>query len=160
MKIMERISAGSPAPDFSLSDQAGISRSLSDFLGQWVIVYFYPKDNTPGCTREACSIRNQFPQFVNRSVAVLGISPDSIQSHKKFAEKYMLPFPLLSDPGARIARQFGAWGKKRAGGRGVEGMLRVSFLIDPKGRIAKRYDDVSPDAHGEELLSDLLVFQS
>jgi len=157
---MKNISIGTPAPDFSLPDYAGETRSLSDYRGQWVLLYFYPKDNTPGCVKEACGIRDQFPHFVNRSVAVLGVSPDSAQSHKKFSEKYKLPFTLLADTEKKVVREYGVWGKKKMMGREVEGVIRTSFLIDPKGRVARIYDQVKPEGHAQEVLADLEALES
>ncbi len=145
---------GSPAPTFTLPDQNGVERSLASYLGQWVLIYFYPKDDTPGCTKEACAIRDAFPDFNTSSMTVLGISPDSVKSHKKFEEKYQLPFTLLADEGAVVARQYGVWGPKKFMGREYEGINRVSFLVSPDGAIAKVYETVKPEAHAAEVLAD------
>lgn len=147
--------AGSIAPDFTLPDQDGIERSLSAYRGQTVLLYFYPKDDTPGCTKEACAIRDSFPAFDSSKAAVLGISPDSVKSHKKFAEKYGLPFTLLADEGHRVADEYGVWGKKKFMGREYEGVLRTSFLIGPDGKILKVYESVKPEQHAAEVLADL-----
>lgn len=149
------INKGSPAPDFTLPDQNGGLRSLSDFEGGWVLLYFYPKDDTPGCTKEACAIRDAFPDFGKLDVTVLGVSVDSVVSHKKFAEKYKLPFTLLADEGKKVVKLYGVWGKKKMMGREYEGTIRTSFLIDPIGVIAKVYENVKPETHAEEVLADL-----
>ncbi|MCS7318280.1 MAG: peroxiredoxin, partial [Candidatus Dojkabacteria bacterium] len=121
------------APDFSLKDQEGKIHRLSDYRGKWVLIYFYPKDFTPGCTLEACNIRNNFSEFTKLGIVVIGISSDSIDSHKKFAQKYNLPFILLSDEGREIARKYGAIKQKKIMGLNIEGTSRISFLIDPEG---------------------------
>lgn len=147
--------AGTNAPDFTLPDQDGVSRTLSSYQGQRVLLYFYPKDDTPGCTKEACAIRDAFPQFDSTRAVVLGISPDSVKSHKKFAEKYELPFTLLADEGHAVADEYGVWGKKKFMGREYEGVLRTSFLIREDGTIAKVYENVKPEQHAAEVLADL-----
>ncbi len=146
---------GTPAPEFMLPDQEGKERSLADFRGRWVLLYFYPKDDTPGCTKEACGIRDAFPHFSGEKAAVLGISPDSVKSHAKFAEKYELPFMLLADEEKEAVAAYGVWGKKKFMGREYEGVLRTSFLIDPEGNIAKVYENVKPEKHAAEVLADL-----
>lgn len=151
MKIKE----GDKAPDFSLLDQKGKTHKLSDYRGKWVLLYFYPKDNTSGCTKEACEIRDNISEFGKMNTAVLGISADSVKSHEKFAQKYKLPFPLLSDEGKNVVKLYGAWGKKKFMGREYDGIYRISFLIDPKGKIAKLYGNVKPDTHATEVLGDL-----
>lgn len=150
-----KISIGNPAPDFTLFDQEGRERNLSDYLGKWILVYFYPKDDTPGCTKQACGIRDNFPEFKKLGVEVLGISIDSEKSHKKFAEKYDLPFTLLADPEKKVVALYNVFGKKKFMGREYMGTLRTSFLIDPKGNIAKVYEQVKPEKHAEEVLADL-----
>jgi peroxiredoxin Q/BCP len=149
------IKQGSPAPDFTLPDQNGAVHSLSDFKGKWVLLYFYPKDDTPGCTKEACMIRDSFPDFGKLNITVLGISTDSVASHKKFAEKYELPFTLLADEEKEVVKLYGVWGKKKMMGHEYEGTFRTSFLIDPKGVVAKVYEDVKPEKHAEEVLGDM-----
>ena len=145
------------APDFTLPDQDGVEHSLSEYRGQWVLLYFYPKDDTPGCTKEACSIRDAFPRFENLNIKVLGVSVDSPESHKKFAEKYSLPFMLLSDIHKKVVTHYGVWAEKTFSfmGREHEGVIRSSFLIDPTGTIEKIYTDVKPEKHAEEVLRDL-----
>ena len=145
----------SPAPLFRLPDQNGKEHALVDYKGKWILLYFYPKDDTPGCTKEACTIRDSFPDFKKLKIAVLGVSVDSVQSHKKFEKKYKLPFVLLSDKVKDVVKKYGVWGKKKFMGRVYEGTLRTSFLIDPRGKIAKIYEDVNPVAHAAEVLADL-----
>ncbi|MDB4992535.1 MAG: alkyl hydroperoxide reductase/Thiol specific antioxidant/Mal allergen [Parcubacteria group bacterium] len=153
MNILPEI--GTTAPQFSLPDQNGIEQSLASFLGHWVLLYFYPKDDTPGCTKEACVIRDAFPDFDAGKVKVLGISADSVKSHKKFEEKYNLPFTLLADEGAQVARTYGVFGLKKFMGREHEGINRTSFLISADGKIAKVYEKVKPEVHAAEVLADL-----
>ena len=141
--------------DFTLPDQNGIEHSLSQYLGNWVLIYFYPKDGTPGCTVEACSLRESFPDFKNLNAIILGISIDSIKSHKKFADKYKLPFTLLSDQEKKVISIYGVWQKKKFMGKEYMGTLRTSFLINPKGEIVKIYENVKPKIHAEEVLKDL-----
>lgn len=152
---MNLIEVGKKAPSFTLKDQNGKSHKLSDYKDSFVLIYFYPKDDTPGCTKEACSIRDNFPSFKKLDITVLGISADSEKSHKKFEEKYALPFTLLSDPDHSVAESFGAWGKKKFMGREYDGIFRVSFLIGKDGKVVKVYDNVKPDQHAEEVLTDL-----
>lgn len=146
---------GTQAPEFSLPDQDGTIHPISEYRGQWVLLYFYPKDDTEGCTKEACAIRDDFPAFGNLGAKVLGVSVDSVASHKKFAEKYSLPFTLLADEQKNIVNRYGVWGKKKFMGREYEGTSRVSFLIDPEGSIAKVYENVKPAEHAQEVLADL-----
>jgi len=150
-----KIKIGQIAPDYKLRDQDGLEHKLSDYKGQWVLVYFYPKDDTPGCTKEACSIRDMMPDFKKLKLKIFGISRDEEKSHKKFAEKYKLPFTLLSDPDKKVIEKYGAWGEKSMYGRKYMGIFRTSFLIDPKGKIAKIYEKVKPEIHAEEILEDL-----
>ncbi len=146
------------APDFKLKDQEGKYHKLSTYKGKWVLVYFYPKDDTPGCTKEACLIRDNFPNFQKLGIVVLGISVDSVESHKKFAQKYNLPFTLLSDDKKEVVKKYNVWGKKKFMGREYEGTLRTSFLINPQGKIVKIYENVKPEIHAEEVLTDLKIF--
>ena len=148
------LKAGKKAPDFSLLDQDGIKHKLSDYNGGWVLVYFYPKDNTTGCTKQACMIRDSFPNFKKLKITVLGISVDSVKSHKKFEEKYTLPFTLLADEEKKVVNLYGVWQKKKFMGREYMGTVRTSFLIDPNGKIKKIYEKVKPDTHAEEVLMD------
>ena len=146
---------GSPAPDFTLLDQHGVAHALSQYRGRWVLVYFYPKDDTPGCTKEACAIRDADPDLSPLGAVVLGISADTVESHRKFAEKYGLQFPLLADTEKEAVNAYGVWGKKKFMGREYDGILRTSFLIDPNGTIVKVYENVKPEVHAAEVLSDL-----
>lgn len=146
---------GMKAPAFDLPDQEGKRHDLSTYAGRWVLVYFYPKDDTPGCTKEACGIRDKFPAFGKLGVKVFGVSKDSPASHARFAEKYELPFTLLSDEGLDVVKKYGVWQKKKMAGREYMGIVRMSFLIDPKGSIAKVYSKVKPPLHAEQVLEDL-----
>jgi len=151
---MKKIKLNTKAPDFNLPDQDGKLHKLSDYKGKWILLYFYPKDNTPGCTKEACGIRDEFKNFKNLNIVVLGISADSQQSHKKFIQKYKLPFTLLSDESKKVLKKYGVWGKKKFMGKEYEGILRTSFLINPDGKIVKIYEKVKPDIHAKEVLKD------
>jgi peroxiredoxin Q/BCP len=144
-----------PAPDFELPDQDGRTVRLSDFKGRWVLVYFYPKDDTPGCTKEACSIQEKLPRFDKSELVVLGISPDSVASHKKFADKFRLSFRLLADEERKVVQRYGVWGSKTFMGKDYMGVTRSSVLVDDKGRVAKIYPKVDPEVHAEEVLKDL-----
>ena len=146
---------GTAAPDFSIPDQEGVTHALSEYRGKWVLVYFYPKDDTPGCTKEACAIRDADPDLSSLGAVVLGISADSVKSHKKFAEKYGLSFPLLADEERTAIDAYGVWGDKKFMGREYEGILRTSFLVDPEGVIRKVYENVKPEVHAAEVLEDL-----
>ena len=143
------------APDFTLLDQDGAPHTLSSYKGKWVLVYFYPKDDTPGCTKEACAIRDADPDLSSLGAVVLGISADSVKSHKKFADKYQLQFPLLSDEERIAINAYGVWGKKSFMGREYEGIMRTSFLVSPEGIIEKVYENVKPEVHANEVLADL-----
>jgi peroxiredoxin Q/BCP len=146
---------GAKAPAFSLPDQDGNVHELSDYRSKWVLLYFYPKDNTSGCTKEACAIRDEFPSFGKLDAVVLGVSKDSVESHKRFAGKHELPFTLLSDADTKMQQKYGAWRKKKMAGREYMGTYRMSYLIDPKGKIAKVYEKVKPAEHAAEVLRDL-----
>lgn len=145
--------------DFNLPDQNGKVRSLNEFKGRWVVLYFYPKDNTPGCTKEACSFRDSYHQLQNMNVQILGISKDSVASHKKFAEKFNLNFPILSDETKSTIKQYGAWGLKKFMGKEFEGTLRNSYLINPEGEIVKTYEKVNPLTHASEIITDVQKFK-
>jgi peroxiredoxin Q/BCP len=149
---MSELTVGAKAPAFALPDQAGKIISLADFAGQTVILYFYPKDDTPGCTAEACSFRDSHALLLERGLNVLGVSPDSVKSHAKFAEKFKLPFPLLADDGHRIAETYGVWVEKSMYGRKYLGVERTTFVIDGAGRIAAIHRKVKPAAHAGDLL--------
>lgn len=143
------------APDFSLFDQHNVQHTLSDYRGRWVLLYFYPKDDTPGCTKEACAFRDSFPEFEKLDMPIFGISTDSVKSHDKFVKKYELPFILLADEDKQVVQLYGAWGKKKMYGKEYEGTHRISVLIDPEGNIAKVYEKVKPVTHAEEVLQDV-----
>lgn len=145
------------APNFSLPDQDGTIHSLLDYSGQWLLVYFYPKDDTPGCTKEACSFRDGFSLFSEKGLSIIGISKDSVQSHKKFADKFQLNFPLLADESKETIKAFGAWTER--GFMGHPGILRNSYLINPQGEIVKEYRKVKPELHATEILNDLEELQ-
>ncbi|MES2668236.1 MAG: thioredoxin-dependent thiol peroxidase [Patescibacteria group bacterium] len=146
---------GTVAPDFTLLDQDGTSHALSAYRGRHVLLYFYPKDDTPGCTKQACMLRDAMPSFSKLDAAVFGISADSVKSHKKFAEKYGLPFTLLADEDKTVSNAYGVWGAKKFMGRAYEGISRTSFLIDAEGNIEKVYENVKPEKHAEQVLADL-----
>jgi len=143
------------APDFELPDQNGKNHKLSDYLGKKVLIYFYPRDFTAGCTVEACQIRDSFPKFGNINAVVLGISADSVESHKKFADKHDLPFTLLADTNKEVASAYGVYQPKKFLGKEFLGIVRTSFLIGESGKIEKIYEKVKPAAHASEVLTDL-----
>ncbi len=145
---------GTKAPTFTLVDQDGKPHSLDQYLGKQVLLYFYPKDDTPGCTTEACAIRDSFAEFEKLGMAVLGVSKDEERKHKKFSEKYKLPFTLLADTDGKVCEMYGTWQLKKFMGREYMGIARVSFLIDSKGYIKKVYETVKPAAHASEVLVD------
>ena len=146
------LNTGDRAPNFTLKDKSGNEISLSDFIGKRVVLYFYPKDNTPGCTRQACAFAGAYEEFKNRGVEVIGISRDSIASHVKFAEKYDLPFVLLSDPELEAIQAYGVWQEKKMYGKVSFGVVRTTFIIDENGIIEKIMPKVKPDTNAEEIL--------
>lgn len=152
----------SQAADFTLRDQDGKKHSLSDFKGKWVVLYFYPKDDTPGCTKEACSFRDNLSELTSKNVVVIGISADSPDSHKKFVNKYNLNFLLLSDESKEVIKQYNSWGKKSMFGKIYLGVQRNTYIINPKGEIVKSYEKVNPnnDIHTKEILADLATLQT
>lgn len=150
---------GKKAPDFKLFDQNNKAHKLSNYKGSWVVIYFYPKDDTPGCTKEACSFRDNLPKLGKLGAQVFGISVDSVSRHAKFANKYNLPFTLLADEEKQVVEKFEVWGKKQFMGREYMGTLRTTFIINPEGKIAKIYEQVKPENHGEEVLADLKLLQ-
>ena len=150
-----KLKTGDAAPDFELDDQNGKVRRLSEFRGKKILLYFYPRDNTPGCTTEACQLRDNFPKFGKINAVVLGISTDSVESHKKFAQKYQLPFTLLADINKKVVKAYGVWQTKKFMGREFMGTVRTSFLIDERGKIVKIYEKVKPPVHAQEVLQDL-----
>lgn len=151
------ISAGIPAPDFELLDDSNTPRKLSDFRGKSVVLYFYPEDDTPGCTREACNFRDNYSAYEKAGVVILGVSPDDVESHVKFKKKFELPFPLLADEGHKVCDLYQVWGPKSFLGKAYEGVLRTTFVIDGNGNIAKVFEKVRPSEHSAEVLSVLGV---
>jgi thioredoxin-dependent peroxiredoxin len=147
------VTEGEPAPDFTLEDDTGATVSLSDFRGKPVVLYFYPKDDTPGCTAQACGIRDAYGEFERAGAVVLGISPDKVAKHVKFKQKYDLPFTLLADPEHEVAERYGVWGEKRYAGRTYLGVNRTTFVIAPDGTIAKVMHKVKPDSHADDVLA-------
>ena len=146
---------GKSVPQFSLPDQNGKVHNINDYKGQWVIVYFYPKDLTPGCTAEACNFQESLPDFNSIDAIVLGVSKDSVDKHKKFADKYNLQFSLLSDENSDVCEQFGVWQKKSLYGKEYIGIVRSTFLVNPEGKIVKVYPKVNVKEHHTEILNDL-----
>ncbi|WP_315375346.1 thioredoxin-dependent thiol peroxidase [Oribacterium sinus] len=146
---------GTKAPDFTLPDQNGNMHSLSEYRGKKVILYFYPKDNTPGCTKQACGFAERFPQFTEKGAVVLGISKDSVASHKKFEEKYGLPFTLLADPELVAIQAYDVWQEKKNYGKTYMGVVRSTYLIDENGKIVKAFDKVKAADNPEQMLGEL-----
>jgi len=147
------ISSGITAPEFELLDDTNTLRKLSDFRGKNVVLYFYPKDDTPGCTKEACNFRDDYSEYENAEIVILGVSSDSVESHVKFKKKYDLPFPLLADDGHKVCDAYGVWGPKKFMGKEYEGILRTTFLIDGNGIVLKVFENVRPAEHSSEVLS-------
>ncbi|MGB9682756.1 MAG: thioredoxin-dependent thiol peroxidase [bacterium] len=147
------------AVDFSLPNKEGVKVNLKDFLGKWVILYFYPKDNTSGCTLEAIGFTNLLKDFEELNAVVLGISKDSVKSHQNFARKHSLAIELLSDEETSVIKAYGAWGKKKMYGKEYEGIIRSTFIINPEGYIAYIFEDVKPKGHAEEVLERLKKLQ-
>ena len=155
-----KVNVGELAPDFSLPDQDGTVRRLADYRGQWVLVYFYPRDATPGCTLEACAMRDSAVTFKKMKLQVLGISTDKVASHRKFADKQTLNFPILADENKEVVNLYGVWAPKKFMGREFLGTLRQSVLIAPDGRVAKVYEAVRPAQHAEEVIGDAKELQA
>jgi peroxiredoxin Q/BCP len=149
------ISAGVPAPEFTLQDDTETTRSLSDYRGQPLVLYFYPKDDTPGCTTEACNFRDDYSAYQQAGVTILGISPDTPKSHARFKAKFALPFPLLADIDHKVCEQYGVWGLKKFMGREYDGVFRTTFIIDAQGKIARVFENVKPAEHSAEVLEAL-----
>ena len=146
---------GDIAPDFTLLDSEGREHKLSDYLGRKIVLYFYPKDNTPGCTRQACAFASAYDEFKNRDIVVIGISRDSVASHKKFAEKYSLPFIILSDPDLVAIQAYGVWQEKKLYGKTSFGVVRTTFIIDEAGKISAVMPKVKPDTNAGEILNNI-----
>ena len=149
------LEVGTKAPDFTLPDQNGDLHSLSEYKGKKIILYFYPKDNTPGCTKQACGFAERYPQFIEKGAVVLGISKDSVASHKKFEEKYGLPFTLLSDPELKVIQAYDVWKEKMNYGKVSMGVVRTTYLIDESGKVAKAFDKVKAADNPEQMLGEL-----
>ncbi|MFZ3150643.1 MAG: thioredoxin-dependent thiol peroxidase [Anaerolineaceae bacterium] len=146
------IKVGDIAPDFELTDQFNDTHKLSDYRGKKVILYFYPKDNTPGCTAEACGFRDNYSTFRQNGIVILGVSADSTESHAKFQEKYSLPFTLLADTDHKVSEIYGVWQLKKSMGKEYFGIVRTTFVIDEKGKIVKIYEKVKPETHAQEII--------
>ena len=149
------LEVGVKAPDFTLPDQNGDLHSLSEYKGKKIILYFYPKDNTPGCTKQACGFAERYPQFIEKGAVILGISKDSVASHKKFEEKYGLPFTILSDPELVAIQAYDVWQEKKNYGKTYMGVVRTTYLIDEEGKIAKAFDKVKAADNPEQMLGEL-----
>jgi thioredoxin-dependent peroxiredoxin len=149
------IQAQTKAPDFSLPDENGKTHRLSDYAGKPVVLYFYPRDDTTGCTKEACGFRDQYADYTAAGIVILGVSPDTSHSHTKFKAKFDLPFTLLADEGHKVCELYGAWGPKKMLGREYDGVLRTTFLIGPDGMVIKVFKGVKPDGHSVEVLAAL-----
>jgi peroxiredoxin Q/BCP len=149
------LKAGNKAPDIKLPDENGALKSLQDYAGKYLVLYFYPKDDTPGCTTEACNFRDGIHDYTKAGVVVVGISPDSSKSHLKFKEKYSLPFSLLADEGHKVCEAYGVWGRKKMMGREYDGVFRTTFLIDPQGFIQRVFENVKPEGHSAEVLAGI-----
>ncbi|MFP4059928.1 MAG: thioredoxin-dependent thiol peroxidase [Bacteroidota bacterium] len=151
---MGKIDVGDKAPDFKAKDQDGKEIQLSDFRGKKVVLYFYPKDNTPGCTEEACNLRDNYNALLEKGYVVLGVSTDSEKSHQNFISKYSLPFSLISDPDRDVIKAYGAWGEKKMYGKSYEGVLRSTFVINEEGNIEKIIDKVNKKDHAAQILEE------
>ena len=151
---MIKLEKGGKAPAFKGQDQDGKTIQLSDFSGSKLILYFYPKDDTPGCTAESCDLRDNYEMWLSKGYKVIGVSPDSQQSHQKFIAKYNLPFPLISDTDKKIIKEYGAWGMKKMYGREYEGLLRTTFVIDEKGLIKEVFSKVNTKEHSKQILDN------
>ena len=149
------ISSGIPAPDFELLDDTNAPRKLSGYHGKNVVLYFYPADDTPGCTKEACNFRDDYSAYKKADVVILGVSPDDATSHARFRRKFQLPFPLLADEGHKVCDLYGVWGPKKAFGKEYEGVIRTTFLIDENGNIVNVFENVRPSEHSAGVLSAL-----
>lgn len=155
MSDSQLINEGKKAPAFHLPDQAGRKHRLSEQAGKWVVLFFYPRDNTPGCTKEACGFRDNHAELRSAGAVVFGVSADDVKSHARFADKFDLPFPLLADEDTSVCQKYGVWQEKSMYGRKSMGIVRTTYLIDPKGKIARRFDKVKVDRHITEVLDAL-----
>lgn len=151
------VQPGAQAPAFNLLDETSTSRSLADYSGHALVLYFYPKDDTPGCTKEACSFRDDYSAYAQAGVVILGVSPDSPVSHARFKLKYNLPFTLLADTGHKVCDLYGVWGPKKFMGKAYEGVLRTTFLVGPDGKVIKVFENVKPAEHSAEILEALTL---
>lgn len=149
------VEVGKTAPAFKLPDQRGESHQLKDYHGKWVVLYFYPKDNTSGCTKQACQFRDSRAKYEKADTVILGVSPDGVASHEKFAAKFDLPFTLLADEGAAVCAKYGVWQEKSMYGRKYMGVVRTTYLIDPAGKVAHRWDKVKVPGHDDDVLAKL-----
>ena len=149
------LNAGDKAPDFTLPDETGQERTLNDFRGRYVLLYFYPKDDTPGCTTEACNFRDDYSQYQDADIEILGVSPDSPASHLKFKEKFQLPFTLLADENHKVCDLYRVWGPKKSFGKEYDGVHRTTDLINPEGIIQTVFQNVSPAKHSSEVLAEV-----
>jgi len=154
-ELILKLKEGDPAPAFQADTNGGGHLSLAELKGKHIVLYFYPKDDTPGCTKEACAFRDAYSEFKKKGAVVLGVSPDPVKSHDKFTEKFKLPFPLLADPDKKIVQDYGVWGEKFFMGRKYMGTHRVTFLIGPNGKIKKIWPKVKPEEHADEVLAAL-----
>lgn len=152
---MRKLKIGDKAPDFTAKDQNGNDISLSSFAGKVLVLYFYPKDDTPGCTAQACNLRDNYSELLKKGFKIVGISADSDLSHKNFADKYNLPFPLIADPDKKIIKDYGVWGEKKMYGRTYEGIFRTTFIISEEGKIAKIIDKVKTKDHSRQIFESL-----
>ncbi len=152
---MSHLKAGDPAPDFTGLNEKGEEVSLSDFAGKKLILFFYPKDNTPGCTAEACNLRDHFEELKSKGFELLGVSPDSAKKHQNFINKFELPFPLIADTEHEMLKAYGAWGEKKMYGKTYEGVLRTTFVIDEEGKIEKVFEKVKTKTHAEQILAEV-----
>jgi peroxiredoxin Q/BCP len=146
------IALNSPAPDFELKDETGVVRRLADYSGKEIVLYFYPADDTPGCTKEACAFRDDYSAYTNSGVTILGVSPDSPESHVKFKQKYGLPFPLLADENHAVCERYNVWGEKSMMGKKYMGVIRTTFIIDASGNIKKIFENIKPSEHSKDVL--------
>lgn len=154
------LTAGNPAPAFSAQDQNGDVHTLEQYKGEWILLYFYPKDDTQGCTTEACGMRDNIVKMKDWKVKVIGVSTDDVESHRKFADKYDLQFTLLADTDKKIVNAYGVWAEKSIYGKKYMGTLRNSFLINPEGTIVKIYEDVKPEKHAKDVLRDMAAMDN